>query len=105
MKCGSGMKSEKLFVIVRRDLTPAQQAVQAGHAVAEYLIFNPDIEWSNGTLVYLGVKNEEEIQKWLYRLSMADVLAVCFSEPDMNNELTAIATVHDESFFKKLQLL
>jgi hypothetical protein len=44
---------EKLYVLVRKDLPKNYQAVQAGHAVAEYLLKNPKTKWNNGTLVYL----------------------------------------------------
>jgi len=90
---------------VRRDLSQEQQAVQAGHAVAEYLICHKNIEWNNGILVYLGVKNEIDLQKWMFRLILEEAPWICFMEPDMDNEKTAIASVYDESFFKNLQVL
>ena len=55
---------KKLYVLVRKDLSKSQQAVQGGHAVAEYLLSGPLTAWSNGTLVYLGVRNETELKFW-----------------------------------------
>jgi peptidyl-tRNA hydrolase len=44
---------KKLYVLIRKDMSKSQQAVQAGHAVAEYLLKRPNTKWDNGTLVYL----------------------------------------------------
>ena len=56
----------KLYVLVREDLNPTYQAVQSGHAVAQYMLEHG--YWKNETLVYLSVKNEQQLEKWKYKL-------------------------------------
>ena len=91
----------KLYVLIRKDLSTSQQAVQAGHAVAQYLLEHND--WKNETLVYLGVKDEDHLKKWLYMLDKEKIDYSLFKEPDIGNQITAIATCKDK--FKKLNCL
>jgi len=97
--------NKKLFVIVRKDLSTSQQAVQAGHAVAEFLLCGPKTNWKNGTLVYLGVKGLYQLERWIWKLNERGVPIVVFREPDIRNEPTAIATDINCDLFKKLNLL
>ena len=96
----------KLYILVRDDLEPIHKAVQAGHAVAQFMLEHYEyVEWDNGTLVYLSVPNEWELDKRLMN-SDSKYLSV-FREPFWNNSLTAIAlygpTVENE--LKDLTLL
>ena len=76
--------------------------MQAGHAVAEFLLTHTDI-WKNSTLIYLGVKNENELEKWKYKIRKFP--HAIFREPDIDNQMTAIAVVSDCKMFKNLRLL
>lgn len=93
----------KLYVIIRKDLSYSQQAVQGGHAVAEYLINDP--LWQNTTLIYLGVKNLKQMINLKRKLDMYNIKYTEWKEPDINNETTAIASDIDSPVFRKLNLL
>lgn len=95
--------SKRLYVLVRKDLPASYRAVQAGHAVAEWLL--QDRSWNNETLVYLGVPNEYSLFRWANKLDRKGIQWVGFREPDIGNQLTAIASISDGRVFKNLQLL
>lgn len=42
--------------------------------------------------------------KWIEKLEIKKVKYVCFNEPDIGNEITAIATLGNNEIFKKLRL-
>jgi peptidyl-tRNA hydrolase len=97
----------KLYVLVRTDLSKSQQAVQAGHAVAEWLLHSPDrSEWNNGTLVYLPVKNEKDLKYTVTKLEKNGENVTVFREPDIGDKMTAIASlVQKPEMFKNIELL
>jgi len=79
--------------------------VQSGHSIAEFLL-KQKTDWDNGTLVYLGVKDELDLKKWIFRLEETKNKFEVFREPDIGNQITSIATVvDDEKIFKRLRLI
>ena len=53
----------KLYVLVRGDLSKSQQAVQAGHAIAEWCRQGYYSNW-DGVLIYLKVRDEKELKNY-----------------------------------------
>lgn len=116
------------FIFVRQDMTPEQQMVQATHiveAVTKDMIFSHilslDAE-NRGLLsseymvakfptcnhVLVGVKDTTELENIARELSEHHIPWISFSEPDMNMELTALATwpmSRDEKRFLRSQKL
>lgn len=95
----------KLYVIVRKDLSTSQRAVQAGHAVAEFLLRGPFSRWNNGTLIYLGVKGLRQLENLRNKFYLEDINFIEFCEPDLENEITAIATDVQNRYVERLNLL
>lgn len=95
--------SRRLYVLVRKDLPESYRAVQAGHAVAEWLLH--DRSWNNETLIYLSVPNEVGLYRWADKLCRRKINFVGFKEPDIGNQLTALAVLNDGKIFKNLELL
>jgi hypothetical protein len=96
--------SMKMYVLVRKDLNKAQQAVQGGHALAQFLL-NHQSSWENGTLIYLGVKGERQLMNWIRKLEWEQIDTAVWREPDMASEITAVAAYSEENIFKSLNCL
>ncbi len=96
----------KLYVLVRKDLSSSYRAVQGGHVLAEWLLKSENSKkWNNGTLIYLSLKDKNQLECILHELRHKDIDVIEFKEPDMDNEITAIASLGSNSIFEKLPLL
>lgn len=93
---------KKLFVVVRKDLSHSQRAVQAGHALAEYMLNSS--RWKNSTLIYLGVRDLRHLENIIRKLERQDIEHYVFYEPDID-QITALASDEECSVFNKLNLL
>jgi len=83
----------KLYVVVREDLPPGAQAVQAAHAMREFAAEHPEIEreWheKSNTVVMLAT-DEANLKYLLEQAKLRGVETSVFREPDLNNILTAV---------------
>jgi len=104
---------KRLYILTRNDLGIAYQAVQGAHAVAQFCLDYPDNEWKNGYLIFLAVENEDDLKRWYNELSNENyylpdkkkVLMSTFYEPDLDNELTAVAVYTTGRKFKNLDIM
>jgi peptidyl-tRNA hydrolase len=88
------------MAVSRKDLTPGQQAVQSGHAALDYTFQHPELakHWhkSSNYLIYLSANTEEELSRLSEKLQCLGVEVTEFREPDLDNQLTAIAFLSEE---------
>jgi hypothetical protein len=91
----------RLYVLINKNLNPVYGCVQGGHAVAQWLLEHPDQTWNNSYLIYLKC-NLYTIKKRLIKLQR-DFSE--FKEPDLGNEITAIAIEDNGKLFKNLKLI
>ena len=98
---------KSLYVIVRDDLKDiAYKAVQAGHAVAQFVLDYPQDDWNNDYLIYVVVKNEQQLKFWEMKVRDKSLSFSSFIEPDLGNEMTALACYsNNDKMFSKLKLL
>lgn len=94
----------RLYTLIRSDLPKNYQAVQAGHAVAQFALEYPN-DWRNETLIYLRVKDEEELQIWNQRFAELGVNQTPFQEPDLDNEMTALAVISTPEVEKLMSVM
>lgn len=82
---------KRLYVLIDQKLDAVYGCVQGGHAVAQWLLEHPNQEWNNSYLIYLYAD-----------LDLVNKDYSSFYEPDLGNQLTAIALQDD---VKKLKLV
>ena len=92
---------KRLYVLINNKLDKVYGCVQAGHAVAQYLLEDKNGIWQNDYLIYLSA----DVNEWKTVLNNNHVEYTEFKEPDLNNETTAIAVLNNGKLFKKLKLV
>lgn len=89
------MKHDKLYLVTRSDLAPRVAAVQAAHALRQFGAEHPreDALWfeTSNTLVLLHVEGEPQLRSLLADARFFDVPCSAFNEPDLGDQLTAVA--------------
>ena len=91
--------SSKLYAVTRSDLPPGLQAAQLGHALIGYVLAQPaqTARWHtrSNNLVCLAVPDEKALSGLVEALVRESVPVLCFHEPDLGGELTAVAVSPD----------
>jgi hypothetical protein len=81
--------------VTRKDLSVAQQAVQAIHAAIQFANEHFDINkrWfeQSNYLGLLSVNDEEELHKLIEKAIRNNIRLSIFKEPDIGNKVTAVA--------------
>jgi hypothetical protein len=96
-------------VVVRQDLQPSYQAVQAAHAGIQFQYDHPEIarEWHEKSkyLVHLSARDINHLEDLIFKANRKDIKYSIFREPDIGNEITAVAFEPSEASRKLLSSL
>ena len=98
------LENKKLYIVVREDLKDGLKMSQSLHAVIDFQLKYPEIvkEWrEQSDIICSLVATKEELNNLITKIkSKQEVYFVEFFEPDLNNELTAIAVGFGSSIKK-----
>lgn len=102
--------ADKVYVIVRNDLSPSYKMVQGAHALAQFALNYPLTfkTWENQTLIFLGVSTYRALCT-LYDTLKNDQYTYGYipskwCEPDLDNQLTAFCFVGESVLINELTL-
>lgn len=106
--CNEYFNHPYMYVIVRKDLSPAQKAVQSSHACIESAraFIKPDD--SHPSVIICEVRSEQKLKMVMEELN-GKVNYKTFQEPDIGNQYTALATepIYNDKrkLFSRFQLI
>jgi len=102
------IKKERIYTITRKDISFGQKIVQSNHASTQYLIdHSPHTKgkWNNGSIICLELGNEKSLKRWIKKLENNNIDYSLFREPDMDNQITAIAALSCGEIFHGIPLI
>ena len=86
---------EKLYIVTRQDLAPGLQAAQVAHAAFQFAYEHRPLAHSwlqeSNFLIILSVESEDELHLLAGAAQDIGLPVTKFTEPDIGDELTAIA--------------
>jgi peptidyl-tRNA hydrolase len=84
-----------LYIVVRSDLSPGLQAAQAVHAAFAFGHRHSNLvgQWitESNFLVIVAVPDEDSLRAFAEEAFTRNIVKVNVTEPDLDNELTAVA--------------
>jgi hypothetical protein len=97
-----------MYVLVRKDLSETYRIIQGSHAIAEYSL-RGNLEkyraWNNGTVIFLGVRNEQALDLWSLKLKDRGKDFITWREPDLKCQTTSLACIDTGEIFKNLNMV
>lgn len=101
-----------MTIITKDDLTPGYKVVQSAHALADFAVKfeNEFKQWQMGSNYLCCLEaSESKIERILHRLDDLEIKYHKFMEPDIGNQMTAIAVEaisreQHKQLFKNLSL-
>lgn len=81
----------RIYVIVRSDISPGLQIAQSCHAIESFHRKHPDLAATWENIVCLQVPSKEELARLAFQATTSKLALSLFREPDLNDEPTAIA--------------
>lgn len=105
-------KGDFITIITRKDLTPGYKVVQSAHSLADFAVkYNEEFrEWHfNSNYLCCLEASESRIEIILSKLDELKIKYSVFLEPDIGNQMTAVAieaipTELHKQLFKTLKL-
>jgi hypothetical protein len=96
-----------MYVLVRKDLAETYRIVQGSHAIIEYSLRGDQEKykaWNNGTVLFLGIRNEQALDFWTLKLQDRGKIFVTWKEPDLKCQTTSLACIDTGEVFKSLNM-
>ena len=91
----SQINNPKFVIVTRQDLKPGAQVAQAAHAAIQFQHEHPEIskDWHTNSnyIIILAAKDEQDLLRILEKTRNAGLQSSVFTEPDLDDQVTAIA--------------